>query len=76
MAQFHHVVYFDTATESWGIDSEDDAYFPDGQVWDYAGSQEWERVPEAEVDAYVKQITFIVDTLNAGDYDTNWLYKK
>ena len=65
MAQFHHVVYFDTAREEWRVDLQTDAYFPDGEVWDYAGSQEWEGVPANEWSAYMGQVNTIIEKLNS-----------
>jgi hypothetical protein len=67
MAQFHHVVFYDTAREAWFVDPQTDAYFPDGEVYDYAGSQEWEGVPEAEEDAYNMDIAYLQYILNSGD---------
>lgn len=65
MAQFHHVIYFDTADEKWHVDEATDCYFPDGEVFDYAGSKEWETVPDLETGAYNEQISFVVDQLNS-----------
>jgi hypothetical protein len=65
MAQYHHVVFYDTATEQWYVDPQTDAYFQDGEVWDYAGDHMWQRVPEGEGSAYQDQITHIISTLNA-----------
>lgn len=65
MAQFHHVVYFDTADESWHVDPQTDAYFSDGEVWDYAGVHEWQRVPDNEFQNYMHQVEYILDQLNS-----------
>jgi len=54
MAQFHYVIYFDTMDEKWHLDRDTDAYFPDGEAWDYAGSQMWQDVPEYEAEWYDK----------------------
>lgn len=32
--QFHFVVGFDTDSNRWWVESEPDAYFPDGNIWD------------------------------------------
>jgi hypothetical protein len=32
--QFHYVVFYDTDKKKWGVESDVDAYFPDGHVWD------------------------------------------
>ena len=54
MAQFHYVVYYDTAKEQWDIDwGTTEARFPEGEVWDYAGSKDWSDVPENEHHWYV-----------------------
>ena len=66
--QIHHVIYFDTASEKWYVDPQTDAYFPDGEVWDYAGSQEWEPVPDSEIKEYMNQIAWLSEVLN-GDRD-------
>jgi hypothetical protein len=64
MAQFHHVVFYDTASELWFLDLETDAYFPDGEVFDYAGTQEWSPIPESEASGYLAQMKLIVSALN------------
>jgi hypothetical protein len=53
MALYHHVIYFDTATEKWYVDPQTDAYFPDGEVWVETDEvQEWRPLEEYEEDAY------------------------
>lgn len=64
MAQFHHVVFYDTASELWSLDLDTDAYFPDGEVFDYAGSQEWEHIREEDASGYLAQMKLIVSALN------------
>ena len=69
MAQFHHVVFYDTATETWHVDPQTDAYMPDGEVWDYAGDNEWRGVPDAEEAFYQAQVSMILAALNTFEYD-------
>jgi hypothetical protein len=72
MAQFHHVVYFDTADELWHVDPQTDAYFPDGEVWGYTSyfhdgegyEEEWRGLDEHEVAAYVNAAHDLAKYLN------------
>jgi len=32
--QFHYVVFYDTDTNKWGVESDTAAYFPDGHIYD------------------------------------------
>jgi len=43
MAQIHYVVFYDTETEEWCIDTDAEGnLLPDGMVWDWAGCQQWD----------------------------------
>jgi hypothetical protein len=44
MAQIHYVVLYDTESEQWRIDTDPECLLPDGAVWDWAGSQEWQPI--------------------------------
>lgn len=62
MAQYHYVVYFDTTDKQWHTDHETTtAHFPDGEVFDYAGSNEWEPLHREEVMPYVNLIADLLD---------------
>ena len=65
MAQYHHVIFYDTAREEWFVDRDTDAYLPDGEVWDYAGSQEWQGLEDNEIDGYMEQVEFVTQMLNS-----------
>lgn len=57
MAQYHYVVYYDTATEEWHTDYDTTSILlSDGVVFDYAESGEWSDVAPNEVEAYVDHI--------------------
>ena len=73
--QIHYVVFYDTATEKWHYDSQIDAYFPDGVIWNHAGSQEWDGLNDDDpvddsfghgvtIGAYFNDCEEIVTTLN------------
>lgn len=64
MAQYHYVVYYDTADERWHIESDTEAYFPDGEVFDYAGSYFWEPLPDAEVEWYQRAGDRLLEVAN------------
>ena len=67
MSQHHFVVWYDTKTKQWTIDPADDAYFPDGSVWD---GEKW-LVPidgeEAEVNGEAYSI--LLDILDAYNWE-------
>jgi hypothetical protein len=72
MAQYHHVVYYDTADERWHVDPATDAYFPDGEVWGYTSyfetgegyEEEWRGLGDIEEEHYRKQASDLVTYLN------------
>jgi hypothetical protein len=57
MAQYHYVVYYDTADEEWHTNhATTHALLPDGEVFDYAGSGEWSPLHDEDVMPYVTHI--------------------
>ena len=71
MAQFHYVIFYDTDTQKWGVET-DIAYFSDGNVYDGNSATEtgygWfypgdDTPMEAALDdSLVRLLGYIVDT--------------
>lgn len=65
MAQYHYVIYFDTATETWNVDYETtSARFPEGEVYDYAGYPVWEPVREEDFVEYSDHVVHVLERAN------------
>ena len=56
--QYHYVIGFDTETNKWFVDHNEDAYMPDGNVWDKdmddAGEYGW-NFPDDEMTTLIDQ---------------------
>jgi hypothetical protein len=70
--QFHYVVFYDTDTQKWGVESDTAAYFADGNIYDddsatqtgYGWFAPSDDTPmEAALDdSLVRLLGYIVDT--------------
>lgn len=70
--QYHYVVFYDTETRKWGVESDTTAYFQDGNVWDDDAATEtgygWfspadDMPTEAALDeTLVRTLGYLVDT--------------
>jgi hypothetical protein len=72
--QYHFVIGFDTDNNRWWVESEPEAYFPDGNIWDRdrASSREYSFLgwfqaeddsAEAKLDLELfRTLSYIVDT--------------
>lgn len=66
MAQYHYVVWYDTADEQWHTDYDTTRMLlPDGEVFGYAGKAEWSPLEPEDVLPYV---THIADLLGLEIY--------
>ena len=70
--QFHYVVFYDTDTQKWGVESDTAAYFPDGHIYDDDSATQtgygWcaitddEPITAALDESLVRLLGYIVDT--------------
>ena len=74
--QFHYVVGYDTENKRWFVESDPDAYFPDGYVFDPDAANKtgygWmipeEGSPEEALDyELLRTLGYIVDTFPTPD---------
>lgn len=70
--QFHYVVFYDTDTQKWGVESDIYAYFPDGNIYDDGSAAQtgygWfspsseTPLEEALDEQLIRTLVYLVDT--------------
>ena len=67
MSEFHYTVIYDDKVKAWFVESDDSAYYPDGNVYDRNAFPGWfvpeEGSPEGELDiTLISTLQSIVST--------------